>query len=397
MTAHVLPFEAPVAPSADLADALDAAVRLAALAPSSHNSQPWALAVAAAGPLRARLAAHLAATGAAPIDPGAPLLVLGLDRARSLRALPAAHALEMDLSCGAYVEVLVRALATRGWSAGHVHADDSRTLARALGAPWPVTWEPLAVIALRREAGGSPARHTALATALTARRTNRGPYLPRPMTRPMLDALAVASSALAPSASFAPRVITDRKTIEAAAGVVRRFAAYDFHDFAAWSETYAFIHWTDAAARGAERGFPITQLFGPMPGWKRRALRVLLSPHALAFLKYLGAGHVLARGLAQLVAAGPALVAMELSPQAPLSRRLAAGGAMLDLWLRAGAVGLALHPVSVVLQHDDARVALERAVSAEGRVFFFARVGQPTTTFPPAPRVRRPERDVVLL
>lgn len=66
------------------ADALSAALDIAALSPSSHNCQPWGLARMASPPARAAVSAAL---GAAP-EAGGEFLVLAADRERRLGALP---------------------------------------------------------------------------------------------------------------------------------------------------------------------------------------------------------------------------------------------------------------------------------------------------------------------
>ncbi len=65
---------------------------------------------------------------------------------------------------------------------------------------------------------------------------------------------------------------------------------------------------------------------------------------------------------------------------------LAAASALADYWLDATAAGLVLHPVSIVIQHPDLRLALQRRFGMVGRVFFVARLGRPAAAFPASPR-----------
>lgn len=68
---------------------------------------------------------------------------------------------------------------------------------------------------------------------------------------------------------------------------------------------------------------------------------------------------------------------------------LSAAGALADYWLDATAAGLVLHPISIVIQHDDLRLALQRRFCLPGRVFFAARLGHPAAAFPASPAPRR--------
>jgi hypothetical protein len=56
-----------------------------------------------------------------------------------------------------------------------------------------------------------------------------------------------------------------------------------------------------------------------------------------------------------------------------------------------------VHPVSVILQHPSIRRRFEQALGLKGPVFFFCRVGFPSTSFPPAPKRRNPRAAVLEL
>ncbi|NEC34282.1 RedV protein, partial [Streptomyces rubrogriseus] len=132
------------------AQALETAAGAAALSPSSHNCQPWGLGRATSTEAR-RAAADL--TGAEADE----YLVLALDRERELTAL-AAHAVEMEVSCGVYWRILLRTLAAQGWTTTAVRVLDGDGDPGAVGLPgggrpfgagWPTAWTPLCVVALR--------------------------------------------------------------------------------------------------------------------------------------------------------------------------------------------------------------------------------------------------------
>ncbi len=83
----------------------------------------------------------------------------------------------------------------------------------------------------------------------------------------------------------------------------------------------------------------------------------------------------------------PAVVAMSFDRTEPTLADAVKGGARLaDYWLCATAAGLALHPVSVVLQHEDLRTAFQSSLRIPGRAFFVSRLGLPVTEFPCSPR-----------
>ncbi|MGH3417296.1 MAG: hypothetical protein ACRDSS_12575, partial [Actinocrinis sp.] len=133
LTTPIPPPPPTPAPAPPFDRSLAHAARIAALSPSSHNCQPWALAHLAGTEARRAAAALLGEDASGPQR----YLALALDRDRQLTAL-AAHGLEMLLSCGLYGQLLVRALAAQGWAlaqAAFVPPD-----APPLHARWPQRW-----------------------------------------------------------------------------------------------------------------------------------------------------------------------------------------------------------------------------------------------------------------
>lgn len=362
-------------------EALRRATGIAALSPSSHNCQPWALARLESRPAR-RAAADLLGC---PDDDATVYLALAADRRRSLTALPA-HTLEMRLSCAAYWRMLCRALAAQGWTLvrERAHEAGGAADARLPGGPWPRDWSLLWTAALRRT--GEPAESLpALDAAARARRTNRGPYDDEPLAPGLLGDLARRTPA------GGPAVLVHHLTEAHERGIFAEFLAHhggiDFSHPAAWRETHSYIRWSPAAVRAHGDGFPATQLFGPMSARQRIAKRIALAPPVMKFLCRFGYDRSLAGGLAAEVRRTPAVVLMHFADESPGVADAFRGGARIaDYWLHAASAGLALHPLSVVLQHDSLRAMLQDQLGLSGRLFFASRVGRPRTAFPPAPR-----------
>lgn len=409
MTTYRVPLPGDPAPAGTVVfdDALHTAARIAVLSPSSHNCQPWGVAWARSGAARTTAARLLdGGRGGAPVS-GLPVLragsgdgachylVLGLDHDRSLRSLPA-HAVEMLLSCGLYWQLLLRALDAQGWSVDALHFAEGPAEGEPVrgvelpGTDWPRSWAALCVARLRPVAGGPEHAEelSALRAAARARRTNRAPYHPRPVRPALLDGLSVPSgSGAARGAEVAVRHLTSGADRAAFADLVARYGGRDFSHGAAWRETHAYLRPTRAAATARGDGFALDQLFGPLRWPRRQALRAALAPATMRLLRHVGYARVLARGLAQVVRPTPAVVAMSFTRTAPTLADAVKGGARLaDYWLCATRSGLALHPVSVVLQHDDVRAVLQSSLEISGRAFFMSRLGWPVTEFPPSPR-----------
>ncbi|MFD1660507.1 RedV protein [Streptomyces caeni] len=362
--------------------ALDEATAIAALSPSSHNCQPWGLARLTSGAACRAAARHF---GSAPggDDAGSEYLALGLDGDRSLGALPA-HEVEMFVSCGAYWQTLLRALDSLGWS---VHRLDlpAATGREVLGAGWPAGWMLLALVELRRT-GRPDGTLDGLRAVARARRTNRAPYTPRAVASDMLAGLERPVAGAVPTADIDVRHLTG-PDLRRFARLVSRYAGLDFSHGPAWRETYSYIRRDDTEAAELGTGFTLPQLFGRMSAVRQLLLRCALAPATLRILRFGGYHRVLADRLAAVVRRSAAISVLAWDTPAPDRAEMVRGGARLaDYWLRATRYGLALHPVSVVIEHDGPRHVVEDVFGLPGRVFFVSRLGHPATAFPPSPR-----------
>lgn len=393
----------------DFEDALQVAARIAVYSPSSHNCQPWAVGWAIGAAARQAAAALLGENGEQPpaeYGHTAPdedeYLVLALDRERQLTSLPS-HALEMLISCGAFGEILLRALATQGWRADRVRfvnpppaalalGDDSAD--RIFGDRWPDAWAPLCVVRLRH--AHTPSGHLVeLRETVRARHTNRGPYRPESIDPAVLAELSTPRSGLSlfqAAPEHDPKVtvrhvVADAERAEVA-DLVSRHGGRDFSHRLAWQETHSFIRCGEADAEARGDGFTLAQLFGPLAPPRRYGMRIALAPATMRLLRHVGYHRVLARQLAAMVRRSPAAVALCFADEAPSTASIVCGGAaMADYWLAATRVGLVLHPVSVILQHDDVRDELEKRLGLPGRAFFVSRLGCASTEFPPSHRL----------
>ncbi|QOV34521.1 RedV protein [Streptomyces ferrugineus] len=390
-------------------DALQAAAEIAAYSPSSHNCQPWGVGWAIGAAARHTAVALLADTAeqtGAGCGPAArnevEYLVLALDRARQLTAL-SSHGVEMLVSCGAYGEILLRALAAQGWRADRVRFVDPAPAAHGLkdddpdrifGGRWPRAWMPLCVVRLSH--APTPSGDLAeLRDTVRARHTNRGPYRPDRIEPAVLAGLSTTRSGLSlfRAAPGGDSEVTVRHVVadaeRAAVGdLVSRHGGRDFSHRAAWRETHSFIRRDEADAETSGDGFTLGQLFGPMSPPRRFGMRIALAPVTMRILRHVGYHRILARQLAAMVRCSPAAVALCFDDGAPGAESVVRGGAVLaDYWLGATRAGLVLHPVSVILQHDDVRAELEQRLGLPGRAFFVSRLGHAVTAFPPSRRL----------
>lgn len=367
-----------VTPPADVsfAGALARAATVAQRSPSSHNCQPWGLAtlVSAAG-----MAEAARLTGGRGDQ---HYVAVAVDGGRVLTALGGAHHIEMLLSCGMYRQLLGDSLAVLGWRLRH---ETVVTGIDRFGPSWPAAWSPL-WIASAESGPVDAAAFDQVARLADQRRTNRSPYLPGPID---FDALATVAGHDVELRRV--RTSDERRRV---AQVVARYGGRDYGDPAAWRETHSYLRGDQADADRRGDGFTYDQLFGPLTAARRALVRTALHPASMRLLRPAGYHRVLAHQVAAGVRRSTDLIVVSRPGDRHDAAEVAAcGRAIMRVWLEATRQGLALHPLSVVLQHDDARRTLQTELGIGGRAYFLARIGPPTVVT--RPTARRPYAECI--
>lgn len=359
-------------------DELQEVVKIARWAPSSHNSQPWTV-------IHVRDPGHARSIFGEELQSGDHCVVLALNSTRKLKALKSLE-IEMLMSCGAFLGLFCMSLGLRGhdWSLTWI---DGNVKVPAV-AELEQNHNCLALAAIRISPGSiAPQADPEYWNQLVLqRRTHRGLYTSRRMTNETLQRLLV---------SHWPTSLTGKHTlihverntseIRRTAQLVKKYAELDFANYKAWKETYRYIHFSPS--KKAEDGFYLQSLLGPQGGWSRLFYRCFLAPPMMQLLRPFGAAKRIANQLGALVESSPQLLFCHLDAEHMTPKTLIQAGArLMEVWINAQEQKLAIHPVSVVLQHDHARASMERLRDERGRMVFFARIGSAKDVFPNSPR-----------
>ena len=341
---------------ARFANDLKQALQVARLAPSSHNSQPWLLKVIVGVPVE---------MSDQTIDECDHFLSLGFDDTRTLTSMDSLQP-EMFISLGGFWHML-------------------RSMLDALGYRSDIFWQPetnqalpasVAIVRVRKE---RPADNDALErikASASRRLTNRGPYqasrLESIRLKPLFD-----------SDSAALNVIDEPMMISRIANLVKRYAGLDFSNTKAWSETWQYIRFDEKEP--AEDGFYLSNLFGPVSRLTRFLFEFGLNPKRHWLYRPLGVPGIMAGGLADLVRNTPQLFTVTVEQNSP-EAWFSAGTSLIDFWLSCARQGIAIHPVSVLLQNEEPKHNLQRVTGDENSVVFIGRIGFPQQQAQPAPR-----------
>lgn len=354
------PRAAWVDPGAGETDPRRKALSWAILAPNPHNMQPWIVDLSVADEI-----------------------TLYIDRTRLLPVTDPFNR-QITIGCGAFLELLMIAAGRFGQDVavtlfpdgeGHPQLDD-RPLFR-----------------LQMKAAGEPGWDSLSAQAL-ARRTNRGPFIDKPVSQATLASLtargvmgspALTATAMGPSETWVDCQGTiDPKDLVRLKALVYRGAEIEAHTPAAHRESVerTFIGTRDVAAHpwGISLDSPVMTGMNAV-GVLTKAK--MATPGTIAYaesLKFLKAAADTARGFIWIKTFG-----------GTRQDEIAAGRSYLRVSLAAAGAGLAMHPWSQGLQEYAAQKpvydALHKALAPEGgRIQMLARIGYPKAEVPPAPR-----------
>jgi hypothetical protein len=302
---------------------LPAALDLAARAPSAHNTQPWMVRTA-----------------------GAELHVLA-DPGRWLRhSDPTARDLRLGL--GGFVEALRLALAAEG-------------LRFEREAP-----PPGAFAVLRAGGSGKPAKADQLAASLLRRRqTSRLRYSPRPPEPAALAALGAAASSAGLRLHLAGTQASERADWQALFHAAVRESWLDARSV---NELRAWIRFDPEGARGPSDGLS-THCLG-LGVADTAALLAILHPGLWRAARKVWAAPALASALAaqesRTLGAAPFLGVLVAEAEAGT-----VGAGLLQVWLAATQLGLALAPISVLLDRRGWELGRRLGVAPDRLVLAF--------------------------
>ncbi|MCC4105831.1 prodigiosin biosynthesis protein PigM [Serratia ureilytica] len=312
------------------AAALQQAVDIARQAPSSHNCQPWSL----------------------RYDAAARCGRLAIDRRRALRSLPSLER-EMLMSCGIFFEYLSALLNCAGmplawrWDNAPTHL---------------LSFSPVTPTAPDRDA------YRQLAQLIAERHTARAAYQPTHIDK----AQQLQLQALFDGTATLLSITGNEQAYRQVAQLTARHAALDFSDRQAWRETYQYIRFNER--QPADDGFHLHHLFGPVSVPFKRFFQLAFHPRLSRLTTGLRLPAYMAQGLAQRVAEGPQYLALCLNDES--AENLFATGMRLGrLWLMLQHWGWGLHPLSVLVQHAEARRELAETLALSAPPVFFARFG----------------------
>ena len=312
------------------------ALDLARLAPSAHNTQPW------------RVTAHEGR------------LAIGIDTRRHL-----AHAdpmrRDLHLAMGGFVEALRIALRAEGAVAG------------------PTDPPAGAFAALALEGTGAPAR-TRDASLLRRRQTSRLAYSPREPEAAAVEALAAAARDAGLALHVAPRGTPERKKLDGWFFAATREA---WLDPASLAELRTWVRFDPEGVRPPTDGLSTHCLgLGALDGL---GLILAVQPGP-----WRAAAAAFAAPLAAEAFAGSETRQVEEAPFVALlmadeeKGAAASGAGLLRVWLAATELGLAIHPISALLDRRGWEVARHLGVGT-GRLMFACRLGRSA----PPPRAGR--------
>jgi hypothetical protein len=313
------------------------------------------------------------------------LLLLAIDRRRELKALSSLK-LEMYISCGMFLGLLCHVFALQGYLYSLHWLVDDQVSENLQAVETKLQCQGLALITLRRSSSVDYAALADLRNAVCDRRTHRGPFGRGGIDGKSLQRLLEASwPADLCQTNLQVQVKHDPITIKRAADLVARYASLDFSHHRCWRETYNYLRFSPA--KQMEDGFYLQNLMGPMSQWKIAMLRITFSPAMMQVLRLVRFPQKLAAKLAELVVGDSQVLFCSIAEEQPAPKTLIRTGArLMEIWLNAQTLDIAIHPLSVMLQHDRARRELSKLADVQGRLIFFARLGYINEIYLQSPR-----------
>lgn len=343
------PRAAWVNPGAGETDIRRKVLSWAILAPNPHNMQPWL------------------------VDLTTPdEIALYIDRTRLLPVTDPFNR-QIVIGCGAFLELLVMALAQDGYAADITPFPD--------GEPAPrLDDRPLFRLRMRRPSDPAGAKPDTLFPYAQRRRTNREPFIERPLTPDDIKVLHGADRT-----DGAPLSLSlDPARIERLRALVYRGAEIEAHTPAAHHESVerTFIGSRDVAEHpwGISLDKPVMTAMNAVGVLTKEKMATPGTTAYAESLKFLKAGAYTARGFVWITTAADTRI-----------DQLRAGRAYLLANLAATKRGIAMHPWSQGLQEYATQKpvfdALHRELAPDGgRIQMLARIGYPKAQVPAAPR-----------
>ncbi|MGI0117438.1 nitroreductase family protein [Zooshikella sp. RANM57] len=373
----------------NLLDVVSKAIEIARWAPSSHNCQPWkVITLKDAGKQYDALFNQ-------PLKSNELLCCLALDKKRQLSALPSLQ-FEMYISCGLFLGLFWLAVSQQKAHCRFHWLCDAELNLSWLQVASEHESELLVAMVITAE-NRDQIRNNQVSTVesklnhlldmVSTRRTFRGLFEEKSFDHEMIENLLSRRW---------PQAITGGEALvqlEQNSGFIRnttkliaKYAALDFSSYRAWKETYRYIRFDQQA--GTEDGFYLQSLFGPMPKRKIKFYEYMLSPLVMQALRLVNVPHYMAKELSKLVEKSAQLLVIKMNTERLSKRNLVMTGArLMEVWLQAHHAGVAFHPLSVLLQHDEPREALQRLLQCHNeRIVFVARVGYIKTPEDISPR-----------
>lgn len=321
------------------------ALAWAILAPNPHNMQPWI------------------------VDLSVPdEITLSIDRTRLLPVTDPFNR-QITIGCGAFLELLMMALTAQGQSATAELFPD--------GEPQPLLDDrPLFRVRLAR----ADTRPDPLFAQVLQRRTNREPYLDRPVAVGAVAALtaSVPAGPAVLTVETAPARVARLRDLVYQGGVIEAHTPAAHHE----SVDRTFIGARDVAAHP----WGISLDNGMMTALNTAGVLTkakMATPGTVAYdeaLKYLKAGADTAQGFIWLI-----------TPDNSRASQILAGRAYVRANLAAAGQGLAMQPWSQGLQEYATQKPLFDRLHRElapggGRIQMLSRIGYPKAEIRPAPR-----------